>query len=147
MGVYLVVDKLTHLDEVEVDLTLGLVVERILEHLSQPVASVLRCFVPLFLLCCVAAILFCDLLVKPFITNWLQWSELLVLTLLPSAAELELLARSVKPFDFVEDLWGALVLQICAQAGQHRLLFLSQKANVVVRIQEFTLVMPRFDQA
>ena len=67
-----------------------------------------------------------------------------MLTLLPSAAELELLARSVKPFNFVEDLWGALVLQICAQAGQHRLLFLSQK---VVRIQEFTLVMPRFDQA
>ena len=72
----------------EVNLTLRLVIKRILEHLSEPVAPVFRCFVPLLFLGCVASILFCHLLVYRLVTDWLQWSELLLLTLLACAAQL-----------------------------------------------------------
>lgn len=72
----------------EVNLTLSLVIERILEHLSKPVAPVFRCLVPLIFFGGVASILFCHLLVYRLVTDWLQWSELLLLTLLACAVQL-----------------------------------------------------------
>lgn len=71
----------------EVNLALSLVIKRILEHLSKPVAPVFRCLVSLLFLGCVASILFCHLLVYRLVTDWLLWSELQLLTLLACAVQ------------------------------------------------------------